>query len=94
MQEGSCQHSESLQMFRQGSLKYKYIFIIYEVILCISTSLISVNNEPCVVAPSAETFVFQTGEVQQLLNLGGTIPIVYNQETYNIPIKVSCHESC
>ena len=32
--------------------------------------------------------MFETGEVQQLLNLGGTIPIVYQQETYNIPVKV------
>ena len=36
--------------------------------------------------------MFETGEVQQLLNLGGTIPIVYQQETYNIPVKVcTCH---
>ena len=35
--------------------------------------------------------MFETGEVQQLLNLGGTIPIVYQQETYNIPIKVRTH---
>ena len=39
-------------------------------------------------APSADSYVFETGEVQQLLNLGGTIPIVYQQETYNIPVKV------
>ena len=32
--------------------------------------------------------MFETGEVQQLLNIGGTIPIVYKEETYNIPIKV------
>ena len=31
-------------------------------------------------APSAETYVFETGEVQQLLNLGGTIPIKYKEE--------------
>ena len=43
---------------------------------------------PLFTAPNAETYVFETGEVQQLLNIGGTIPIVYNQETYNIPIKV------
>ena len=35
--------------------------------------------------------MFETGEVQQLLNLGGTIPIVYQQETYNIPVKVCTH---
>ena len=40
------------------------------------------------IAPSADSYVFETGEVQQLLNLGGTIPIVYQQETYNIPVKV------
>ena len=45
------------------------------------------SKEPFL-APSAETYVFETGEVHQLLNLGGTIPIVYKQETYNIPIKV------
>jgi len=39
-------------------------------------------------APSAETYVFETGEVQQLLNLGGTIPIKYNEENYNIPVKI------
>ena len=42
-------------------------------------------------APSADSYVFETGEVQQLLNLGGTIPIVYQQETYNIPVKVCTH---
>ena len=46
------------------------------------------SEEPLFLAPSAETYVFETGEVHQLLNLGGTIPIVYKQETYNIPIKV------
>jgi ESCRT-I complex subunit TSG101 len=39
-------------------------------------------------APSAETYVFETGEVQQLLNLGGTIPIKYKEENYNIPVKI------
>ena len=39
-------------------------------------------------APSAETYVFETGEVQQLLNLSGTIPIKYKEENYNIPVKI------
>jgi ESCRT-I complex subunit TSG101 len=39
-------------------------------------------------APSAETYVFETGEMAQLLNLGGTIPILYRDQNYNIPIKI------
>ena len=39
-------------------------------------------------APSAETYVFDSGEMAQLLNLGGTIPIMYRDQNYNIPIKI------
>ena len=39
-------------------------------------------------APSAETYVFETGEMAQLLNLGGTVPIMYKEKNYNIPIKI------
>ena len=39
-------------------------------------------------APSAETYVFDSGEMAQLLNLGGTIPIMYKEQNYNIPIKI------
>jgi len=39
-------------------------------------------------APSAETYVFETGEMAQLLNLGGTVPIMYREQNYNIPIKI------
>ena len=51
---------------------------------------LTMQSNYCLVAaaPSADSYVFETGEVQQLLNLGGTIPIVYQQETYNIPVKV------
>merc|ERR1711962_1188404 len=39
-------------------------------------------------APCAETYVFDSGEMAQLLNLGGTIPIMYKEQNYNIPIKI------
>lgn len=39
-------------------------------------------------APTAETYVLQTGEELELLNLAGTLPILYQEQTYNIPIKV------
>lgn len=37
-------------------------------------------------APQHDTFVFDNGEEMPLLNVNGTIPIVYKGNTYNIPI--------
>ena len=36
--------------------------------------------------PQFEKFVFDTGEVTQMLNLTGTIPVEYKGATYNIPV--------
>ena len=40
------------------------------------------------VAPNAEPYVFDTGDIKQLINLGGTIPILHKQQTLNISVKV------
>lgn len=37
-------------------------------------------------SPQFEKFVFDNGEVAQLLNLNGTIPVDYKGATYNIPV--------
>ena len=37
-------------------------------------------------APQHDTFVFDDGEEKPLLNVNGTIPIVYRGNTYNIPV--------
>ena len=36
--------------------------------------------------PKLDTFVFDTGDERPLINLNGTIPIVYRNNTYNIPV--------
>ena len=40
-------------------------------------------------APNAEPYVFDTGDVKQLINLEGTIPILDRQQTLNISVKVT-----
>lgn len=40
------------------------------------------------VAPNTEPYVFDTGDMKQLINLGGTIPILHKQQTLNISVKV------
>ena len=62
-------------------LSYKHVG------LCKSQLVGCLRTYQCL-APSAETYVFETGEVEQLVNLGGTVPIIYKERTYNIPIKV------
>jgi len=39
-------------------------------------------------SPQFEKFVFDNGEVAQLLNLNGTIPVEYKGATYNIPVCI------
>ncbi|XP_023321816.1 tumor susceptibility gene 101 protein [Eurytemora carolleeae] len=39
-------------------------------------------------APGIETYVFQDGDSMVLLNLGGTIPVLYKDEIYNIPVRI------
>lgn len=36
--------------------------------------------------PKMETFTFDTGEERTLVNVNGTIPILYKNATYNIPV--------
>ena len=36
--------------------------------------------------PKLETFIFDTGEERTLVNVNGTIPILYKSATYNIPV--------
>jgi len=39
-------------------------------------------------SPQFEKFVFDNGDVAQLLNLNGTIPVDYKGSTYNIPVCI------
>lgn len=39
-------------------------------------------------SPQFEKFVFDNGDVAQLLNLNGTIPVDYKGNTYNIPVCI------
>jgi len=39
-------------------------------------------------APSSERYVFQTGQIEELVNIAGTIPVRYREERYNIPIRI------
>ncbi len=39
-------------------------------------------------SPQFEKFVFDNGEVADLLNLNGTIPVEYKGQTYNIPVCI------
>ena len=36
--------------------------------------------------PKLDTFIFDTGEERTLVNVNGTIPILYRSATYNIPV--------
>ena len=38
--------------------------------------------------PQFEKFVFDNGDVTQMLNLTGTIPVEYKGATYNIPVCI------
>ena len=42
-------------------------------------------------APNTEPYVFDTGDVKQLINLEGTIPIIHKHQTLNISVKVTRH---
>ena len=39
-------------------------------------------------SPQFEKFVFDNGDVAQLLNLNGTIPVDYKGSSYNIPVCI------
>jgi len=39
-------------------------------------------------SPQFENFVFDNGDIAQLLNLNGTIPVEYKGATYNIPVCI------
>lgn len=39
-------------------------------------------------SPQFERFVFDNGDIAQLLNLNGTIPVEYKGSTYNIPVCI------
>jgi len=39
-------------------------------------------------APSSERYVFETGQIEELVNIAGTIPVRYRDERYNIPIRI------
>ncbi len=41
--------------------------------------------------PKLDTFVFDSGDERTLLNLNGTIPIIYRSNTYNIPVCFWLH---
>ena len=58
-----------------------YIFIMYFCSLVMILTL----------APNAEPYVFETGDVKQLINLGGTIPILHKHQTLHISVKVTRH---
>jgi len=60
----------------------------YNHMLEAKTDLVATLRLYTALSPSVESYVFQTGQVTQLLNVAGTIPIQYKEKTYHIPLKV------
>ena len=57
--------------------------MIYLSIFCVFRFLLTAVMQRC----HHCRYVLQTGEELELLNLAGTLPILYQEQTYNIPIK-------
>ena len=81
---------ENIQFFRKvhNILKwslYHIGFLIFNTLTFVATCY------DLMVAPNAEPYVFDTGDMKQLINLGGTIPILHKHQTLNISVKVTRH---
>uniref|UniRef100_A0A667XEN2 UEV domain-containing protein n=1 Tax=Myripristis murdjan TaxID=586833 RepID=A0A667XEN2_9TELE len=43
--------------------------------------------------PIMDKYVFNDGSVKKLMSLSGTIPVLYNDKTYNIPVCLWLEET-
>ena len=90
MQNRPPRYIENIQFFRKvhniklidcNALDFKFLISWLFLVTCYDLML----------APNTEPYVFDTGDVKQLINLEGTIPILHKHQTLNISVKVTRH---